>query len=188
MNIHIPSSVRGFTLIELMVVIVIMGIMASLIILNIDGVDQRKAMQARDVFLMNLSRISREANDQARVFALDTQTATDVSPFRYSVVEYLPNQNNDQMTFSFNASTQKWQPYTEFKAQTLPDGVSFQVQALDRRYDNAQNRDLTGADAPQLIWLGNGEVKPVRIQFYIDDREVGQAVELDHLGKLVDEK
>lgn len=44
------SSVRGFTLIELMVVIVIMAIMASLVLMNIGGVDQRKAMQAREVF------------------------------------------------------------------------------------------------------------------------------------------
>ena len=43
------SAVRGFTLIELMVVIVIMGIMASLVLLNTSGVDQRKAMQAREI-------------------------------------------------------------------------------------------------------------------------------------------
>jgi len=42
-----PLSVRGFTLIELMVVIVIMAIMASLILTNINGVDQRKAMHFR---------------------------------------------------------------------------------------------------------------------------------------------
>ena len=65
------ASIRGFTLIELMVVIVIMAIMASLILTNINGVDQRKAMQAREVFIMDLRRMNREANDQARIFALD---------------------------------------------------------------------------------------------------------------------
>ncbi|MGB8484537.1 MAG: type II secretion system protein, partial [Acinetobacter bohemicus] len=48
------ASIRGFTLIELMVVIVVMAIMASLILTNINGVDQRKAMQAREVFIMDL--------------------------------------------------------------------------------------------------------------------------------------
>ena len=48
---HHFSSVRGFTLIELMVVIVIMGILASLVMLNIGGVDQRKAMQAREFLI-----------------------------------------------------------------------------------------------------------------------------------------
>ncbi len=43
MKIASPSSVRGFTLVELMVVIVIMGIMASLVLLNIGGTDQRQS-------------------------------------------------------------------------------------------------------------------------------------------------
>ena len=52
----LPSShvVRGFTLIEVMVVIVIISIIASLIVLNIDGLDQRKAMQAREMLLLDL--------------------------------------------------------------------------------------------------------------------------------------
>ena len=84
------SSVRGFTLIELMVVIVIMAIMASLVLMNIGGVDQRKAMQAREVFLLDLRKLNREANDQARIFALNLHQATDVSPARYDVLEYQP--------------------------------------------------------------------------------------------------
>ncbi|KGT46725.1 MULTISPECIES: Tfp pilus assembly protein FimT/FimU [Acinetobacter] len=186
MNRQSLPSQRGFTLIELMVVIVIMGIMASLVLLNIGGVDQRKAMQAREVLLLDLQRILREANDQARVLALETKAATDVSPFQYSVVEYQINPENTD--FRLNSTPQKWIPYTEFKTQTLPDHVSFQVQLLDQRYENAQNRDLTAQDAPKLIWLGNGEVKPVRIQFYLDNNEVGSAIEIDHLGKIVDEE
>ena len=44
------SAHYGFTLIELMVVIVIIGITTSLVVMNLDGIDQRKAMQAREVF------------------------------------------------------------------------------------------------------------------------------------------
>lgn len=177
----LPSS-RGFTLIELMVVIVIMGILASLVMLNIGGVDQRKAMQAREVFMLDLQRILREANDQARVLALQTQTATDVSPFQYTVVEY--QKNPAHTDFRLSSTSQKWIPYTEFKTQALPDKVSLQIQPLDQRYENAQNRDLTMQDAPKLIWLGNGEVKSVRIQFYLDHNEVGSVIEIDHLGKI----
>ena len=62
------SSVRGFTLIELMVVIVIMAIMASLVLMNIGGVDQRKAMQAREVFLLDLisSWLKSKINERAK--------------------------------------------------------------------------------------------------------------------------
>lgn len=180
---HTASSIRGFTLIELMVVIVIMAIMASLILTNINGVDQRKAMQAREVFIMDLRRINREANDQARIFALDVQTATDVSPFRYSVVEYLVPSLQATQNSVLNQN-KKWQDYSEFEKRALPDHVSVKVQSLDHRYENANNDDLLNANAPKLLWLGNGEAKPVRIQFYFEQRPIGEEIEIDHLGKI----
>lgn len=180
---HTASSIRGFTLVELMVVIVIMAIMASLILTNINGVDQRKAMQAREVFIMDLRRINREANDQARIFALDVQTATDVSPFRYSVVEYLVPSLQATQNSVLNQN-KKWQDYSEFEKRALPDHVSVKVQSLDHRYENANNDDLLNANAPKLLWLGNGEAKPVRIQFYFEQRPIGEEIEIDHLGKI----
>lgn len=37
--------------------------------------------------------------------------------------------------------------------------------------------------SPQLVWFGNGEVKPVRIQFYYQQQPIGNELELDYLGK-----
>ncbi len=177
------ASIRGFTLIELMVVIVIMAIMASLILTNINGVGQRKAMQAREVFIMDLRRINREANDQARIVALDVHAATDVSPFRYAVIEYLVPSIQKTQTSQFSEN-KKWQDYAEFKPRDLPEQVSFSVQSLDQQYENANNDDLLNANAPKLLWLGNGEAKPVRIQFYFEQRPIGEEIEIDHLGKI----
>ncbi|CAB1213234.1 type II secretion system protein [Acinetobacter bouvetii] len=177
------SSIRGFTLIELMVVIVIMAIMASLILSNINGVDQRKAMQAREVFIMDLRRLNRESTDQARIFALDVQNATDVSPFRYGVLEYLLS-SQPSTTNPILSENKKWQAYAEFKQRSLPERVSFQVQPLDQAYENANNDDLLNSNAPKLVWLGNGEAKPVRIQFYFEQRPIGAEIEIDHLGKI----
>ena len=174
---------HGFTLIEVMVVIVIMGIMATLVILNIDGVDQRKALQAREVFIMDLKRIQRESNDQSRIFALDIQAATDISDSSYTIKEYFdPIQSKHSLQ-----TVQKWREYSEFSPRYLPRDVSFKIDGLNKRYNNAQNRDLIEGNSPRLIWLGNGEVKPVRIQFYLSGRELGSAIEIDHLGKIADE-
>ncbi|WP_168542457.1 prepilin-type N-terminal cleavage/methylation domain-containing protein [Acinetobacter sp. A2] len=175
------SSVRGFTLIELMVVIVIMAIMASLVLMNIGGVDQRKAMQAREVFLLDLRQLNREANDQARIFALNLHTATDVSPARYEVLEYQPYASEQQLSLQNN---QKWRTYTEFKTRILPEQVSIQILSLEQNYPQANQSDLLQSNAPALIWLGNGEAKPVRIQFYFEQRPVGAEIEVDHLGKI----
>ncbi|MDN5677086.1 MAG: type II secretion system GspH family protein [Acinetobacter sp.] len=181
-----PSRIQGFTLVELMVVIVIMAIMASLVMLNINGVDQRKAAQARDFFIMDVQKIAREANDQARVLALEIYPATDVADFSYAVVEYknpqLIMQAEQQNNVMLNH--QKWQKYNEFPQQMLAKNVSFAVQSLDYDVSQAQNDDLTQENAPKLIWLGNGEAKPVRIQFYYANEPVGAEIEIDHLGKI----
>lgn len=185
----------GFTLIELMVVIVIISIMASLVVMNLSGVDRRKAMQAREVLMMELKRINREANDQARIYALVTQPATDVSPFKYSIQEY--NQiNPDAMkagtsnqlnALSRNANNQK--KWVELKDQSneLPYAVSFTVKADQHEFKSANNSDLLGANAPKLIWLGNGEAKPVRIQMYYQQKPIGDLIQVDYLGKVTGE-
>lgn len=174
-----PSNQRGFTLIEVMVVIVIVSILASLIVLNVGGVDQRKAMQFREVFLMDMQRLLRESNDQSRILALSMQSATDVSPAQYQVVEYqFPAENKSESDYK------RWTAYEEFKPRYFPDKISFKIMTLDYDVEGASNRDLIGENAPELIWLGNGEVRPVRIQFYFEDREIGTEIEIDHLGKI----
>lgn len=171
------STQHGFTLVEVMVVIVVMGIMASLVLMNLNGTEHRKALQAKELFILDLTRILREANDQSRVLALDIQAATDVSASRYAVMEYKPQVS------SFTDHS-PWWPYSEFKIKDLPAHVSFQVTPTDYQFQHAGNTALLQNNGPQLIFLGNGEVKPVRIQFYFEDRALGAEIEIDHLGKI----
>ncbi|MCU4304904.1 type II secretion system GspH family protein [Acinetobacter ursingii] len=169
----------GFTLIELMVVIVIIAILASLILLNISGVDQRKAMQAREFFILDLKKINKESVDQSRIFALLTHNATDVAPFSYELAEY-----HDLRAQTVIQEDKKWQPYSEFPVKVLPERVAFNIESVDQNYQNATQQDLINQQAPKLIWFGNGEVKPVRIQFYFEKNPVGDPIEVDHLGNI----
>ena len=194
-----PSPQLGFTLIELMVVIVIISILASLIVMNISGVDQRKAMQAREVLMMDLRQINREANDQARILALIPQAATDVAPFQYRFDEY---QTTDMQAATLdgqqalqnshhvaNPSVAKptWKPIANKAVQSLPDHVSFVVESQSHDFDRANNAELLGNNAPRLIWFGNGEAKPVSIQMYYDQKPIGELIQVDYLGKIIDE-
>jgi len=178
------SAHYGFTLIELMVVIVIIGITASLVVMNLNGIDQRKAMQAREVFLLDLQKINREANDQARILALETRSATDVNTFVYNLLEYQTATDMKTTTGFLAPAPEKWQKYSEFPSRHLPPNVSFSIQPLGHDFQNASNEELLGSRAPKLIWLGNGEVRPVRIQFYLEQRPVGHEIEIDYLGKI----
>ena len=191
-----PLRQKGFTLIELMVVIVIISIIASLIVLNIDGVDQRKAMQARELLILDLKKMNREAVDQSRIYALVIQSRTDVAGFGYRFDEYIPQRsqtndathrlNHSNALNSSNNNQKKWLEADAVTVRELPNRVSFTVESQDHEFKQAQNTDLLGNNAPKLIWLGNGEVKPVSIQIYYDQKPVGDLIQIDYLGKIDD--
>ncbi|MFC3901964.1 type II secretion system protein G (GspG) [Acinetobacter marinus] len=198
---QLPKGAKqhGFTLIEVMLVIVIMAVMASLIVMNVQGVDQRKVMQARELLVLNLKKIRLESADQGRILGLLIQPATDIAPAKYEVVEYrlqanpdnsIQNQSNQSQ---FNQSQPyaqrdqyRWQLAADFDSQTLPEQSSLQIQSLDHQL----NLDvLKQNDAlPQIIWLGNGEALPVRIQLYLQQQQVGDAIVLNRLGAVSDEQ
>ena len=206
---QIAKSQQGFTLIEVMLVIVIMAVMASLIVMNVQGVDQRKVMQARELLVLNLKKIRLESADQGRILGLLIQPATDIAPAQYEVVEYRlqanpDNSNQSQLNQSqsnLNQSTQsqfnpnqprgardqyRWQLATDFDSQTLPEQSSVQIQSLDHQLnlDALKHNDAL----PQIIWLGNGEAVPVRIQLYLQQQQVGDAIVLNRLGAVSDEE
>ena len=179
-----PSTQQtGFTLIELMVVIVIVGVMTSLVVMNLDGIDQRKAMQAREMLILDLRKINREANDQGRIYALVTESVQNGSAFRYQINEYSPPPTDQQQNQSATAQ-ERWHALSEFKPRTLAAHVSFSVDNQAHDFENANNSDLLGANAPKLIWLGNGEAKPVNIQMYYGQKPVGELIQVDYLGKV----
>jgi general secretion pathway protein G len=201
---QIAKSQQGFTLIEVMLVIVIMAVMASLIVMNVQGVDQRKVMQARELLVLNLKKIRLESADQGRILGLLIQPATDIAPAQYEVVEYRPQANPDssnqnqlnqsqsiQSQFTQNQPMRerdqyRWQLATDFDSQTLPEQSSLQIQSLDHQLnlDALKQNDAL----PQIIWLGNGEAVPVRIQLYLQQQQVGDAIVLNRLGAVSDEE
>lgn len=184
------QSQGGFTLIEVMLVIVIMAILASLIVMNTDGIDRRKVMQSRELLTLDLQRIRLESVDQGRVLGLVFLPATDVAPAAYQVLEYTENPADPNaqplMANTDPTTTYRWQAAADFQTKTLPDQTSLQIQPMDHSY-NLEILHTRQRQIPQLIWLGNGEVLPVRIQLYFQQQPIGEAIELNHLGLLVDQ-
>ena len=180
-----PSSVYGFTLLELMVVIVIMAVVASLVMMNFSGVDHRKAMQAREIFILDLKKINRESNDQSKIFALNIRPSTDGNHSIYNVSEYqVPSADIGQEIRQTSEAKTIWKTYSEFNDRELPEKVSIEISNMDYQFQNAQNENLLNTNAPKLIWFGNGEVKPVRIQFYLEQQPIGGELQIDYLGKI----
>ncbi|MEC7121223.1 MAG: prepilin-type N-terminal cleavage/methylation domain-containing protein, partial [Pseudomonadota bacterium] len=67
---YAPQAIRGFTLIELMLVIVIMGVFAAIVGLSVGGAGERRLLVERERLMDNLSIIRLESIDQGRVLGL----------------------------------------------------------------------------------------------------------------------
>jgi general secretion pathway protein G len=168
----------GFTLIEVMLVVVIAGIFAAMIGLTIGGSDTRRVLQEREQLIDSIAEIRLESDDQNRMLGLIPldQTATD--PARYVVVEYDPSATDKDKL---------WKPAIDFKVHALPTNVELTVTPLQANNQNpsAHLNDITSGDlSPKLIWFGNGEATPVRLQLSQDGQNIGDAVEITALGKV----
>lgn len=184
---------QGFTLVELMLVIVIMSIFAAMVVMSITGVDHRRLMQQREQLINDLSVIRLESMDQSRVFALLATNSTATQEPGYVVAEYQPpelqaarQKNSSKIELDLQNKQKLWQPVPEFKARIFSDGAYLQIKPLDNpavnRNKNNQNQSLLGRESPDLIWYGNGEVKPVRLQLMRDNIPVGEAIYVNSLG------
>lgn len=176
---HTKSRQSGFTLIEVMLVVLIAGIFAAMIGLSIGGSDARRVLQEREELMDSIAEIRLESQDQSRMLGLIPldQTATD--PARYVVVEYDPTATDKD---------KQWKPADDFKVHTLPYGVALTVIPLQDNSTpspSAHFNDITSGElSPKLIWFGNGEATAARLQLLQDGQNVGDAVEVTTLGQV----
>jgi len=147
-------SQAGFTLIEVMVVLVIMGVMATGISLGLDSLRGRDADQA----LRRLRLVLEATADRAAVRG------------RPIVIEFLP----DGYRFSALDPDDNWRPLNDppvFVEKTLPSGLYWSGLRIDGQPEAATPRLQFGTQAPEyelrvatpsgearLIGKANGDV------------------------------
>lgn len=175
---------KGFTLVELMVVIVIMSIFAVAVVGSIQGTEYRKLMQQREILINDLASARIESLDQAKIFALLPTSATATQPAGYLIAEY------QLQSAAGNDLKSKWKPIAVIPARQFEDNAYLQIKSMDTSNDtytsNEQSQALTGKNAPDLIWYGNGEVRPVRLQLFKADKAVGEPIYVNSAGKTSD--
>lgn len=178
------KSQKGFTLIEIMLVIAIMSIFAALVVVSISGVEQRRLMQQRDQLINDLNVVRLESNDQARVYALMTTSASATEPAGYFFAEYtLPQADKD------NRGVDKkpvWKAVDSFKTRQFSDGAFLQVRSMENNNQTGAPEGLLDQKSPDLIWFGNGESKPVRLQIIFNEKPVGSPVYVNSIGMVSD--
>jgi general secretion pathway protein H len=163
---------RGFTLVEILVVVVIMAIVISLAILSIGTTGRDAQLDEESRRIEGLVGLLHErALLEGRDFGLRLE------PAAYEFVVY-DSRRDRWMTFDQER---------EFRHRELPKGLRFQLE-LDSRIVVIKpvDRKLTSnaAAGPQLAIAASGEGTPFRLTLLRDGTTAKASVDGDALGKI----
>lgn len=164
---------KGFTLVEILVVVVIMAIVISIAVLSIGvtGRDSQLDQESRRIVgLMGL------LHDRALLEGRDFGLL--VEPHSYEF-------------YAYDNFREQWRPFgenSEFRRRELPKGMSFEL-SLDSRQvvlkppdPNLASPD-TAAAAPQVAIAASGDGTPFRLTLERDSTKAKAVINGDALGK-----
>ncbi len=175
---HTRPVEAGFTLIEVMLVVLLAGIFAVMVSLSVGGSEVRKAMQEREQLADSLAMIRLESADQGRMLGLVAVDETSSDPARYAVVEYDP---------TASTKDQRWHLASDFKPHDLPHGMGLIINRDDTAMNAQESQALEQLKSdsvlsPDILWYGNGEATPGRLQLILAGQPVGDALALTSIG------
>lgn len=164
---------RGFTLVEILVVVVIMAVVISLAVLSIGvtGRDSQLDEETRRIEGL-LGLLHERALLEGRDFGLRIEPAA----YEFDVYE---------------AARDRWLPMPqdhEFRHRNLPKGLSFQLQLdsqtvvlkpVDQAFSSTQS-----LPNPQVAIAASGEGTPFRLTLSRDQTNAHASVDGDALGKI----
>ncbi len=202
---RISHSQAGFTLVEIIVVVVILSIFAGMISLSVGSSDARKNRAFYEHLTDSLSYVRLLSAERMQPMGLSLQTNRqgEVTPvivtlsnpyISYQTQALTSNGDNtpkNAMELSADLSTMSadkessptpsWEPEPEVSLPELPTGVSLSIQSLaadNSSSQQAQNLQpwFTNQAVPQVLWFGTGQASPVTIEVRYDSRLVGDVI------------
>jgi general secretion pathway protein H len=167
---------KGFTLVEILVVVVIMAVVVSLTVLSVSATGRDSQLDEESRRIEGLVGLLHErALLEGRDFGLR------IEPSAYEFVVYEPRRD-------------RWLTLDqehEYRHRELPKGISFQLQ-LDSQVVviKAIDRNLAADQAPpspQVAIAASGEGTPFKLTLQRDATQARASVDGDALGKITHE-
>ncbi|MFK7886198.1 MAG: type II secretion system minor pseudopilin GspH [Gammaproteobacteria bacterium] len=160
---------RGFTLIEIMVVVVLIGIAVTTIVVKFDFNLGPKEVREE---VRRFERLFQMAWEQAQIEGRSVGIEIDQSSFSFYSYDPLQRQwvgmENDEF----------------FKTRELPDGIYFDLRMEDKDIELQTNDDDdTDIDiSPQVLLLSSGEATPFNLYVESDTSDIAYELVVDVLG------
>lgn len=187
----------GFTLIELMVVVVILSVFASMITLSVGGSENRRMQALHQKLQDDLNYVRLVAADQMQPMGLAVLPATATQPSQLAVVVYaikpkLAKASTNTIPQPVDTPSKKPQPQwlidSQFNLPTLPEGVLVSIKPLilvdNQSMAKTPSKMMQDPKTPKLLWLGNGEATPARIVLHYQDKPIGEPIFVTATGQV----
>ena len=148
----------GFTLIEVLVVLIIVGLLAALAVGNLAGGSQQRELreQVRELYLL-----MQTASEQAVLNNREYGLVLDNSGYRF---------------VAFEDENREWAAYSErlFRPRTFPDWLVLTpfIESDLPRLASEENEALR----PDVVFFSSGETTPFELEFTLPDREEGPLI------------
>ena len=148
MGTRMKAAPRGFTLIELVVVLGIVGVLAGVVVLNFVGADRERNLQTEAVRLASLVELAR-----SQATMRNARMGLFVHPTEYAFA-------------TFDPETGDWVRPEEgpFRLRTAPEGVSFSAatESLELPADPVRRGERR--KLPDILIFASGEQTPFTVE------------------------
>ncbi|WP_227545848.1 type II secretion system minor pseudopilin GspH [Marinobacter fonticola] len=169
MTLTIMRRSRGFTLIEIMVVMVVVGLLAVIAVVNMGGGAQQRELEnaAREMFLL-----MQTASEQAVLNNQEMGLVVDDESYRF---------------VAYNGLEQIWEPQGErlFAKRQVPEWMALTYQTEDDLPTLPGGGEDDDAPQPDLVFFSSGEMTPFEMQMTAgDNNDLVYRIESDGLNGL----
>ncbi|MFC4259002.1 type II secretion system minor pseudopilin GspH [Marinobacter lacisalsi] len=150
-----PFRQAGFTMIEIMVVMVLVGLLASLAIVNLGGGNQQREMTSK---IRELYVLMQTASEQAILNNEELGLVIDEQGYRFVV---------------YGERDQEWKSESErlFQGRGFPEWMSvtlFSEGDIPRLASNDEDEDDEGNQLrPDIVFYSSGETTPFELEFVL---------------------